>query len=57
VAVAYFKTIFQHLQGGLLKNMNTSTRRASHWDEIQSDNHSLTMLYAASVKTVLIIRS
>lgn len=27
-----------------MKNMNTSTSTASPWDEIQSDNHSLTML-------------
>jgi len=54
--VAYFKTIFQHLDGGLLKNMNTSTSRAGPWDEIQNDNHPLTMLYSASLKMVLITR-
>jgi hypothetical protein len=55
--MAYFKTIFQHLQGGLLRNTKSSNRRPSPWDEIQSDNHSLTMLYGATVKTVLITGS
>ena len=40
-----------------MKHMNASTRIASPWDENQSANHSLTMLYAASVKTVLITGS
>lgn len=50
VAVAYFKTTFQRLHEGLLKNMNTSTRIASPWDEIHSDNNLLTMMYGTSIK-------